>query len=323
MARFPSYAGDESITGRRTGETMNLIEQSKPTPIDGIIYFTPGDGYVLTGRDGRVDIAWNGRPPIPLLEEDFAAAAESGAPDYDMVGRGVYHALRQNPECAFAINYANLLKDAYPHIVSELGGQIIMLDAKEVDTPYLDRKVNFLKIMALFDPDNAGLPLEIARTFTDKGTRLSSLHQAVSSWYSAEKYLKKSLELNPDDSHATYEYGEALYVLGRYEQAADAWSGSLAKFAPAERARVESRVAAILAGKLPLVPPLDYLTALSIAVEAQHSGRHDEAAAIIEDVLADPVFAEQFPMNEVYYLLGTCYQEMGLMTEAAQAFKRS
>ena len=72
-----------------------------------------------------------------------------------------------------------------------------------------------------------------------------------------------------------------------------------------------------------MVPPLDYLTALSVAVEQHHGGFSDEAASIITDVLADPVFAGQFPMNEVYFLLGTCYQEMGLMDEAAQAFKRS
>ncbi|MSN25467.1 MAG: tetratricopeptide repeat protein [Geobacter sp.] len=302
---------------------MNSSEQIKPTPLDGIRYFDPAPDYVLTGRDGRVDIAWQDRPPIPLLEEDYLALETVGAPDYDMVGRGLYAALRHNPDCAFAVDYAKLLKDAYPHIVSELGGQIIMLDAKEVDTPYLDRKINFLKIMALFEPENAGLPLEIARTFSDKGTRISTLHQAVSSWYSAEKFLKKTLELNPDDWHALYEYGEALYVLGRYEQAAEVWSGALRMFQPSERARVEARIAGILAGKLPLVPPLDYLTALSIAVEEQHVGRNDEAAAIIEDVLSDPVFAEQFPMNEIYYLLGTCYQEIGLMAEAAEAFKRS
>jgi len=71
------------------------------------------------------------------------------------------------------------------------------------------------------------------------------------------------------------------------------------------------------------VPPLDYLTALSVAVEEHHAGRNDEAAAIIEDVLGDPVFSEQFPANQVYYLLGTCYQEMGMGAEAAEAFKRS
>lgn len=302
---------------------MNNSQQTTPTPLDGIFYFTPPADYLLTGRDGRVAISWDGRPPIPLLDEDFDALQTGAMPDYDMVGRGIYQALRHNPECAFASEYAALLKEAYPHIVSELGGQIIMLDAKEVDTPYLDRKINFLKIMSLLDPANAGLPLEIARTFSDKGTRLATLHQAVTSWYNAEKYLAKALEINPEDRHAAYEYGEALYVLGRYEKSAEVWSGVLPHFEAAERAKVENRIAGILAGKLPLVPPLDYLTALSLAVEAQHAGRHDEAAAIIEDVLSDPVFAEQFPMNEVYYLLGTCYQEIGLIKEASEAFKRS
>ena len=302
---------------------MSQKLQLQPTPLDGIRYYTPPDDYQLSGRDGLVAILWAGKPPIPLLEEDFIAMETSGAPDYDMVGRGIYQALRLNPDCVGAAGYASVLKDAYPHIVSELGGQIIMLEAREVDTPYLDRKINFLKIMALLDPDNAGLPLEIARAYVDKGSRLSSMQYAVACWYAAEKQLKTARDLNPGDRHAAYEYGEALYVLGRYEQAAEIWSEILSLLEPAERARVEAQVAGILAGKIPMVPPLDYLTALSVAVELHHSGFNDEAAAIIKDVLADTVFAEQFPLNEVYYLLGTCYQEIGLMDEAAEAFKRS
>ncbi|HIJ81224.1 MAG TPA: tetratricopeptide repeat protein [Desulfuromonadales bacterium] len=245
------------------------------------------------------------------------------APDYDMVGRGVYQALRLDPSCAHAAEFAVLLKEAYPHIVSDLGSQIIMLDTKEVDTPYLDRKINFLRIMELIDPANADLPLEIARVYADKGSRLSTLHQAVSSWYAAEKYLVKALGLKPDDPHAAYEYGETLYVLGRYQQAADTWSNIIEYLEPVVRARLESRIASILAGKLPQVAPLDYLTALSVAIEEHHAGRNEEAAAIIEDVLADELFVSQFPMSEVHYLLGTCYQQAGLMTEAARAFRRS
>ena len=299
------------------------MTQQPPTPLDGIRYFTPSAGYVLTGRDGRVQIPWEGKPPVPLLEEDFPVAEESGTADYDMVGRGIYQALRLNPECACATEYAVILKEAYPHIVSELGGQIIMLDAREVDTPYLDRKINFLKIMALLEPANAGLCREIARTFIERGSRLSTLHQAVSSWYEAERFLKRALELDPADRHCAYEYGEALYVLGRYDQASEAWAAALPLLEGGERARVEGRIAAILSGRLPRVAPLDYLTALSVAVEEHHAGHSDEAAAIIEDVLADPVFSEQFPVNEVYYLLGTCYQEMGMAQEAAGAFKKS
>lgn len=299
------------------------MEQSKRAGLKGIHFYTPPDGYVLTGRDGLVNIPWEGKPPIPLTDEDYQTLAEGGLPDYDMVGRGIYQTLRLDPECAGAAEYAGVLKEAYPHIVSELASQIVMLDAKEIDDPYIDRKINFLKIMTLLDPSNAGLPLEIARTFTERGSRLSNLHQAVSCWYEAERYLKKALELAPEDRHAAYEYGEALYVLGRYERAAETWSEVLPFFEPAGRARIEARIAGILSGKTPRVPPLDYLTALSVAVEQQHSGHDDEAAAIIEDVLSDPVFAEQFPMNEVYFLLGTCYQNIGLMAEAGQAFKRS
>jgi len=302
---------------------MSTPSAAQPTKIEGIRYYTPPAGFVLSGRDGMVCMPWDNRPAIPLLDEDFPAVEGGVAPDYDMVGRGIYQALRQNPECAFAADYAAVLKEAYPHIISELGGQIIMLDAKEVDPPYLDRKINFLKIMALLDQDNAGVHLEIARTFSDKGSRLSTLHQAVGSWYGAEKALTKALELDPANHHAAYEYGETLYVLGRYEQAAAVWQEIAAGLGIADQRKIEARIAAILAGKLPLVPPVDYLTAISVAVEAHHTGRNDDAAAIIEDVLADPVFAEQFPMNEIYYLLGTCYQEMGMAQEAAEAFKRS
>lgn len=296
-----------------------------PTPLAGIRYFTPGTDFTLTGRDGRVNIPWHDRPAIPLLDEDSARLAEipNSTPDYDMVGRGIYQALRLNPECHGAATYAAILKDAYPHIISELGGQIIMLEAKEVDTPYIDRKINFLKIMALVDPDNGGLPLEIARAYVEKGSRLDSMQHAVVSWYAAEKQLKAALAINPDNSHAAYEYGEALYVLGRYERAVDIWSELIDRLEVKERARVESRIGAILAGKTPKVPPLDYLTALSVAVEMHHNGMNDDATAIINDILADQIFAEQFPLNEVYYLLGTCYQELGLMNEAAEAFKRS
>jgi tetratricopeptide (TPR) repeat protein len=302
---------------------MSIPAAPPPTKLEGIHYYTPPAGYILSGRDGMVSIPWDGKPSIPLLEEDFPTIVDGVEPDYDMVGRGIYQTLRHNPECAFAEEYAAVLKEAYPHIISELGGQIIMLDAKEVDTPYLDRKINALKIMALLDPDNAGVHLEIARTLSDKGSRLSTLHQAVSSWYGAEKHLKKVLERDPANLHAAYEYGEALYVLGRYEQAATAWQDITASLGAPDQRKVEARIAAILAGKLPLVPPVDYLTAISVAVEAHHAGRNDDASAIIEDVLADPVFAEQFPMNEIYYLLGTCYQEMGMAHEAAEAFKRS
>ena len=49
---------------------MNNADVTQPTPLDGIHYFMPPSGYVLTGRDGRVNILWDNGLPIPILEED-------------------------------------------------------------------------------------------------------------------------------------------------------------------------------------------------------------------------------------------------------------
>lgn len=297
---------------------------SKPDQSNGISYYTPSHNYNLRGRDSLVDITWKSGVKIPLCDQDYEAITQNGEqPGYDAVGRGMYQALRRNPDCENADYYANILKEAYPHIVSELGGQIVMLEAKEVDTPYLDRKVVDLKIMALIDPSNSGLHREIARTFVEKGSRLATLHQAVASWYGAEKHYKLALEKG-DTSHITrYELGETFYVLGRYADAAELWSELLPSCSIEEQSRLSARIAQICAGKTPLVPPIDYLSAIAVAVEEHQACRYDSAIAILQDVLADEAFCSHFPPAEIYYLLGDCYKDAGMMDEAAEAFKRS
>ncbi|CAH2032516.1 hypothetical protein [Trichlorobacter ammonificans] len=285
------------------------MQQQPPTPIEGVRYFQPAEGFRLAGRDGLVDLAW-GDLPIPLQEADYVAALANGTPDYDQVGRGLYHALRRNPDCANAARYADVLQQAYPHIIAEIGGEAIMLDAREVDLPYLDRKVSLLRIMTLITPDNAGLWREIGRTLMERGGRLEATHLAVQSWYGAEKYLARALALDPDDLHTCYQYGEVSYILGRYEEALAQWEGLLERCSGAERRNLEGRIAAIRAGERPLVPPVDYLTALSVAFEQHQAGDIHEAAAIVEDVLADPVFCAQFPLVEMHRFLEQCHRSL-------------
>ena len=171
------------------------MSRTETTPITGIRYYAPLPGAVLEGRDGAVRIPLR-ELPLPLLEEDHAALC-GAPPTYDVVGRGVYHALRANPECAYAADYARLLKEAYPHFMSELATHIVMLDRKEVDVAYLDRKINYLKIVALWEPDNGQIPYAIGETLVEKGMRLSALNQTTVSIYQAEKYFRRALDLNP------------------------------------------------------------------------------------------------------------------------------
>jgi len=285
-----------------------------PTPLDGISYFQPPAEFHITGRDGRVNIPWEF--PIPLAEESYRAALEHGAPSYDQIGQGMFFALRQNPDCTYGVDYARVLQSGYPHIIAEIGGEAIMLDAKEVDSPYLDRKVNLLKIMALLEQDNAALWREIGRTLMEKGSRMEAAHLAVQSWYGAEKYLTRSIELAPDDLHTCYQLGETHYVLGHYDQALALWQPLVERLQDGERRSLEARISAIQRGDLPKVPAVDYLTALSVAFEQHQDDQLYEAAAIVEDVLEDAVFCAQFPMAGVYHFLEQCYRAANLPEKA-------
>lgn len=285
------------------------MENNTTTPIDGIKYFYPQNGYILKGRDELVNIPLDNLP-IPLQTSDHAAAMEQGEPNYDQVGRGMYHALRYNPDCLHAARYADLLQQAYPHIIAEIGGEVIMLDAKEVDVPYLDRKISLLRIMALISPDNAGLWREAGRTLMERGNRLEATHLAVKSWFGAEKFLAKSLELDPDDLHTLYQYGEVHYMLGHYDEAMQHWQNIVDKCNQTEQEKLNERIMAIKNKDLPRVPPVDYLTALSAAFELYMEGDLQEAAAIVEDVLADKVFGKQFSPAGIHNFLEQCHSKI-------------
>ena len=60
---------------------------------------------------------------------------------------------------------------------------------------------------------------------------------------------------------------------------------------------------------------MDYLTALAVALELRQDNLR-ETVAIIEDVLADQVFCDQFPMAEVTGLLEQ-FQRQLLVTASA------
>lgn len=281
-------------------------EYFPPSPINGISYFQPAEGFRIKGRDGKVDIGWEF--PLPLESKSYEAAMQAGEPDYDQIGQGIYSALRKNPDCLYATDYARLLRDAYPHIIAEIGGEAIMLNAKEVETPYLDRKVNLLKILALLEPENSHLLREIGMTLMEKGGRIEASHHAVQSWYGAEKHLNRALKLAPDDIQTRYRLGEVHYMLGHYEDAAAVWEPLRTGLQGAELTVLEGRMAAIRNGETPRVPAVDYLTALSIAFEHHQQEEYYEAIAIMEDIMGDRLFCSQFPMTGICQFMEKCYR---------------
>lgn len=298
---------------------IDVMTPGEPTPISGIHYCTPhGDG-LLTGLDGRVEISLVGLP-VPLLEDDYHAL-EGERPSYDAIGRGVYHVLRANPECAYGERYARILQDGYPHFLAELASHIVMLDKKDVDVAYLDRKINYLKIFSLIEPENHRFPLEIGITYLDKGLRLSALQLVTVSLYRAEEFLRKALRLSPGDVTVRHQLGEVSYLLGKYDDALSCWRAILAQLDGEDGAGMERRLARLTEGALPRVPAVDYLEAIGGAFALHRQGEFEEAAAILLDVLDDTVFCEEFPLPEISCILGHCCVNLGMPRHAEDYFR--
>ena len=304
---------------RRTAISTGTIVE--PIAIKGMTYYHPPTDAVLEARDGRVRIAY-GDLPIPLLDEDFACL-QGEAPSYDTLGRGIYQALRMKPESPLAPRYARLLQEGYPHLLAELATNLLMLDKKDVETGYLDRKIASLKIFALLEPDNARLPLEIGLTYLEKGTSFSALNETTVTLYRAETYLKQSALMNPEDAQTRHQLGEVLFLLGKYDACREQWESILASLPVESREGVEKRLQRMARQEFPRIPVVDYLQALGVAMEAFEVGDFEEAAAIIQDVLNDELFSSEYPMAEIHYLLGLCYLRQEIPRYAEECFQQA
>jgi tetratricopeptide (TPR) repeat protein len=300
---------------------MTAPHATDPAALPGICYYQAPPDALLYARDGKVQIPY-GNLQIPLLENDFSAL-DGTEPSYDAVGRGIYHLLRQNPDLPLAGRYASMLKEGYPHLLAELATNLMMLDKKDVDLPYLDRKINYLKVFALLEPDNHRFPLEIGATYFDKGLTLAAMADTTVLLYRAEMYLRRAFAMQPDDIQTRHQLGEVAYILGRYDEAAGLWENILEQLPAAVADLLARRISQIRAGELTLVPPVDYLQAIGVAIEAYELRDWEEAAAIILDVIDALHQFEEFPLAEINYLLGLCYVKMDIPLYAEQYLRQA
>ena len=285
------------------------MTEAATTPIAGIVYCYPPTGTRVCGLDDKVQLEL-GEEPVPLLEADYQSL-DGELPGYDALGRGIYQALRTDPGCLHCERYAALLKEGYPHYVSELASYIIMLGEKDVEVPYLDRRVKLLRIFALMEPTDPHFPLEIGATLLEKGCRFSALHLSTVTLYKAEAYLNTARELAPDDPKIASTLAEVSFLLGKYDRAAALWRALLPGLAPEAATELEARLEKIWQGELPRVPAVDYLEAIACSLSLKEEGAYHEAAAILKDVMADEHFTREFPMAEIPYLLALCCLDLG------------
>ncbi len=294
-------------------------QQTEVAANGGYRFWTPPAGrHVEVGAERRhVPL-----PPVPLPvhQEDL----QGGEPSTDAIGRGVYDYLRQFPDCRHNVLYAELLRDAFPHFLADLGAQIAMLEYKEVDPFYVRRKITGMKILALLEPANPGLwrqlgvsAYELALTFSELGNCRHYLLQAMG-------WLQRALKLHPADLASLNHLGQIDFFFGDYPAAARRWSGVIARLedGPVRRS-LAAKIERIDRGEVPAHPLVDDLEAVGSALAACGGGDFPEALRILERLEEDGTLPAECPTPEFFYLLGLCRGRTGDPGGAFEAFEKA
>lgn len=280
-----------------------------------------------TPTEGRVVLAGAERHAVPLPQVPLPlhpSALVNGEPTDDAVGSGLYDYLRHFPDCKHNRVYAELLKDAYPHYIADLAAMIVMLDHKEVDAPYVQRKVSSLKILALLDPDNVGLQLHLGLCFLDLGLTFNELNHCRSHLLSAMKHLQRVVSMQPDDASSLNALSEIDYLFGDYPAAARNWRRAAAMLGEGESAlALLSKAAAVEESEPPDHPLVDELEAIGEAMELHAAGEVRQALEILERLEEQGRIVTEFPSAQFYLLLGSCRQACGETAGAFDAYERA
>lgn len=282
-------------------------------------FWTPPAGRTVEVGPERTPVPLPGIP-LPLHREDLAV----GEPAADAIGRGVYDYLRQYPDCPHNTRYAELLREAYPHYLADMGAGLAMLDHKEVDALYVRRKITGMKILALLDPENAGLWRQMGIAAFDLAMTFTELLRCRPHLLEAMGYLQRVLKLLPGDQAALNYLGQIDFFLGDYPAAARRWSILAARLAgePAGPA-LAAKVTRIERGEVPDHPLVDDLEAEGEAMAACGAGDYSGALRILEALEEEGTLPAECPTPEFYYLLGFCRGKTGDAAGSFAAFEQA
>jgi len=261
-------------------------------------------------------------PDLPLpLKRKFL---NGEAPSVDAIGSSIYDYLRQFPDCAHNRQYAELLRDAWPHYLADLGAMALMLDHKEVDPPYVKRKINALKILALLEPENAGLHQQIGMACFHLALNYQEMSASRQHLQQALKHLHLALAQQPGDMASLNLLGQTDFLLGDYPAAVRSWRQLHDRLAPSPaREALAARLERVNQAGMPDHPLVEELEAVGQALELCGEERFAEARSLLDYLEEQGELPRELPAAEFYYLLGICRERTGEPAGAFDAYRRA
>ncbi len=295
---------------------MNNIE--KPLDPQYQFYIPPAGRVVTTGADEHEVLL----PQIPLPLD--VTAEPDTEPSGKQLGVCLYNYLRRFPDCPRCEEYAQLLQQAFPYYLTDIGSQIIMLEAKDVDGPYIRRKISYLKILALISPKNPQLLQKLGIAFFELGMIYVELIHVRRELSHAMTFLHRSVRLAPQDTTTLNVLGQISYLMGDYPAVLRYWQGVVDQIGdcPAKQS-LQQRIERISAGGHPPQPLINDLEAIGIAAEHYSAHEFDAAAEIMNRLEEEAVIPEELPSPEFFYFLALCREKTEEFAAAFEGYEKA
>lgn len=258
--------------------------------------------------------------PLPL---DIAEETDN-EPSDKRIGVSLYSYLRRFPDCPRCEEYAQLLQRAFPYYLTDIASQIIMLEAKDVDAPYIRRKISYLKILALIEPKNPQLLHKLGVAFFELGMIYVELINIRREFSRALTFLQRALLIVPQDTASLNLLGQISYLMGDYSAVLRYWQGVIDQIPECDAKDIlEQRVKLIANGEYPQRPLIDDLEAIGIAAEHFSAKEFNAAAEIMNRLEEEAIIPKELPSPEFYYLLGLCREKSGETAAAFEAYSNA
>ena len=279
---------------------MNKLNENNLDP-QKFTFWQPSAGHIIHVGPNQNTVSL---PQIPLPIN--LADMEENPSDY-VVGEGVYDYLRQFPDCLYNEDYTILLRDGYPHYLSDLAAQVVMLDAKDVEPSYVFRKLTYLKILRLLDPDNVGLLGQLSQGFYGLAMTFTELPQVHRNLLDAMRFGQDLLKLKPDDPAALNLLAEVDILFGDYPAAITKLRRLLAVLTDSKiREPVEARLESCVEVGFPEHPLVDDLERIGDAMQLYAAKDYPLATELLERLEEDDYFMSELKSADFLCLLGMC-----------------
>jgi tetratricopeptide (TPR) repeat protein len=267
------------------------------------VFWRPPEGHVVCFGADQEEYALP-QVPLPIKIKNIEGEEH---PSDNAVGEGVYDYLREFPDCQDNTAYAEILRDAYSHYLADLGAHAVMLDAKDVESSYIYRKLSYLKILHLLEPENEGLSWQLAEGFYSLAMTFTELAQVRRYLLQAMRYGQNLIKMYPDNQGALNLLAEIDILFGDYPMATNRLNRLLGLLDDVEaKERLQERIDRCMAVGFPDHPLVDDLEQIANVMELYSVGNFTLATEMLERLEEDEYFVRELKSADFMCLLGMC-----------------